>query len=853
MDAAMRALRKLRQTEHLALIWRECASQSNLWATCQAQSAFADACLMQTLQWLQRHTPQGRERPPLLVFALGKLGAQALNLSSDVDLVFMRSDQSQKEVFYSTMARDFVHFISARTSDGFVFRVDTRLRPDGKSGALVATQSAMRAYYQKRAREWERFAWTRARSLNKDEESGEFLRFMENFIYKNYSDYSVVDWLRSSPWRAHQAELDCGQHADFKQGAGGIREIEFIAQTFQLIHSGKDRHLRGSRMLSILRRLSHPSYLGEKCETLIHAYEFLRDSEHAAQMMNDQQTHRIPQSELGKLQLAYLLGFDGEKSWMDYLAAYETVRHDVQMIFAELTSPVHYLRAQEEEDSLRQCLDGSVETAPQALRLKLQTLGLDDERAARDFIALSHKAKRYKLASQVLPRVLGTVLHALPAVDILQRQQALEGFLGIIEIGLGRPNYLVLLSEVARTSERVLQLCAKSSWLSGHLNRHLFALEYLGDEIPIGAQIDFNYLKKYLSDLLRHDLSVLPESKPDLPMNYLRRFKQGWLMRIAYADVSGSLPLMKLSDYLTAVADAVIMHAMELAWDYLKGRHGAPLTEDGGELTKEDFLMLAYGKLGSLEMGYASDCDLVFIYRPVPVDALSNGKRPITASQFFVRLGQRIIHLLNNPTTAGVAYEIDMRLRPDGSQGLLVSSMDAYRRYQLHKARLWEKQALTRARPINADTPLAKRFAALRRQALSGQAAEGVREGVLEVRQKTRAQKKPPEDRKSFHLKHSSGGCMDIEFLVQCCVLTHARKHPSVIDYTDNMRQLDELLACGCLRPQQGLALQSAWQHLRALAHSCVLRSRPLVVPFDEVERSACSVKRVWREIMEPD
>lgn len=857
LAAAMQALRQLRQYEQLALIWRVCHGPTSLWPSCAAQSAFADACLTQALQWVQAHTRHAQQLPPMIIFALGKLGAQALNLSSDVDVVFMQADDHDHGMLYTTVARNLVQLISARSKDGFVFRIDTRLRPEGDSGALVSTPAIMQTYYQERAREWERFAWTRARSLTKLKQADDFLRLMETFIYKNYSDYSVVDWLRSSPWRANQTQFDFSHHADLKQGPGGIREIEFIAQTFQLIHSNKDKHLRTSRMSSIFRRLSNPLYLGRQCDSLLRAYEFLRSSEHVVQMMADQQTHQLPQDELGRDRLAYVMGFCGEDSWIRYQTAYEAVRHEVQTIFTGITGPGRCLGSQEQETSAWHWLMQipasqtiAIEHAPQKARSQLLALGVDDENILRRIVALANKARAYKLAFQTLGNLLAVALRALLSIDVLYRQPALLSFLAIVEISLGRSNYLVLLSEMPHTSERVLQLCAKSPWLTSHLSHHLFALEYLSDDIPVGEQVDFIYLKKYLTELLYQDLQALPDNKPSLPMNYLRRFKQAWLMRIGYADVSGSLPLMKLSDYLSAVADAVVVQAMRLAWQHLEARHGVPVTKHGRQLSKQDFLIIAAGKLGGLEMSYASDCDLVFIYQSVDIDSLTTGQYPLSAGKFFARLGQRIIHLLNSTTTAGVAYKVDMRLRPDGSQGLLVSSLDAYRQYQLQQARLWERQALIRARAINHDSSLLQPFAALRQRVLTSQSKDKVRAAVLEIRQKTRAQKRAPENKKQFHLKYSSGGSMDIEFLVQCCALMYASQYPSIIRYTDNMRQLDELIACGCLQPQQGRTLQTAWQHLRAFTHSCVLRQRPSLVPFNEIENSAESVKRVWQEIM---
>ena len=854
-DAAMRALRELRQFEQLALIWRECGADSSMWQTVEAQSAFADACVMQALEWLHAHAPQGRDLPLLVVFALGKLGAHALNLSSDIDVIFMQPDETRQKMFYTMEARDLVHLIGARTRDGFVFRVDARLRPDGNSGALVNTPSAMQKYYQERAREWERFAWTRARALTHHEAGNDFLRAIEGFIYKNYSDYSVVDWLRNSPWRSNQTHFDVGRHTDLKQGHGGIREIEFIVQTFQLIHGGKDKHLRSSRMSSIFERLSRSRYLGEECGVLVHAYQFLRNSEHAVQTMADQQTHRLPADELGRAQLAYLMGFHGEDGWMRYQTAYESVRHEVQTIFSNMTNVGWSPKIGREKNTAWQWLNDKAsgeqaENALQAARAQLLSLGMDAESILQSVVQLADKAKRYKLAAQALANLMPVAMQALLSVEISHRQQAFEGLLKIVETGLGRSNYLVLLSETPYTSERVLQVCAESRWLASNLNHHLFALEYLADEIPVGEQVDFKFLKKYLSEVLHHDLLALPDNKPDLPMNFLRRFKQGWLMRIAYADVAGSLPLMKVSDYLTAVADAIIEQAMRLAWDHLKNRHGAPVAKDGRAFTKDDFLIVAYGKLGSLEMSYASDCDLVFIYRSAAMDSSTTGDRPISASQFFARLGQRIIHLLNSTTTTGVAYKVDMRLRPDGSQGLLVSSIDAYRDYHLHHARLWERQSLTKARAVNKDNPLAEQFTGLRRQILTRPAEEDVRKTILELRQKTRTQKKPPENQKQFHLKYSSGGSMDVEFIVQCCLLLHACRHPSIIRYTDNIRQLDALIACGCISRDHGRALQAAWQHLRAFSHSCVLRMRPPIVPFSEIESSAKLVNEIRRALM---
>ena len=861
LSTVMQKLRQLRQLEQLLLIWQQCNMETSMWQIVTAQSAFARACVVASLAWLQANA--GIDGPPLVVFALGKLGAQALNLSSDIDIIFMQVDDGESNsnsAAYTAQARDSIRLLSELTQDGFVFRVDTRLRPDGQSGALVGNAQAMRQYYLHRAREWERFAWTRACVVGDSESGTAFLQSLSEFIYKRYADYSVVDWLRSSPWRHHPSLIETeDSYTNLKQGFGGIREIEFITQTFQLIHGGKDKYLRQNNIQIILKHLEDTAYLGSTGASLEDAYRFLRRSEHAVQAIADQQTHRLPKDRLGRLQLACALGYSGKKAWANYYAKLSAVRHTVQNIYRSITEAepmAHATSMGEVATTVWQTLWTNGEQ--EAIREQLLLLGLDDHSTLKRLQEIVKQAGNYQLAGPAFLALLPVCMQALLSIDVGYRQRALARFLDMVEVGLGRSNYLILLSETPKITERVLSLCAHSPWLANNLNQHLFALEYLADEGVLSEQTTFTDLKEELGLALRKEVSALPEEEPDLPMDSLRRFKQGWLLQIACADVMGHLPLMKVSDALSAVADTVIIQAVHIAWQHLVKRHGAPtviINEQQITLKPDDFLVVAYGKLGGLEMSYSSDCDLVFLYpalSPAAMTCEQPGKQAISAHQFFVRLGQRIIHLLSSITNTGLAYKVDMRLRPDGSQGLLVSSMDAYTDYQRKHARLWERQALVRARVINPNSSLAKTFSDMRCAILQNPNDDKTLVmDILDMHKKILAQKKPKLGAQQFHLKYSPGASLDIEFLVQYCLLAHAQTHPEIIHHTDNMRQLDALVKVGVLDKQQGEVLQQAWRHWRALHHACVLRMQKPIVDQDGVADPAQVVQRIWQTIMQ--
>ena len=851
-DSALESvLRRHRQLEMVRIAWRDIADLADLDETLEDLSMLAEHLIDGALGPLfERATarfgiPTNRAGEPqnLIVLGMGKLGARELNFSSDIDLIFAYRDdgelkdrkQTSYSEFYTRLARQLIRALDAPTVDGFVFRVDTRLRPFGDSGPLVLHFEALERYYEAQAREWERYAMIKARTVAGDRAGGADLEaFLRPFVYRRYLDYGAFAELRSLKRLIQQEMRRRGGELNVKLGQGGIREIEFIGQAFQLIRGGREPSLRQRNIQGVLKTLEVLNLLpATAVSTLVQGYRILRRVENRLQQYRDQQTHVLPESVEQQAALAYVLG---HPDWLSCRRSLEELMANIHSLFDEV------VRLDEAPVST----DFPLAASNCELESFLKAQGLEMAEPLQATLAgFLAQGAIFRLANrgrdalrQLLPPLLTDILAT-------QHPQAtLERALQVLSALLGRSVYLSLLCENPIARHRLVSLVAASPWFATTIGRAPLLLDELLDhrslEDPLDATAFAEALKARSDEGDPEDLEAF--------MEILRQFHQLTVLRIAAQDISGQLSLPEVSNALSALAEVLLRAALDQALTRTLERHGSPREGVG-------FGIIAYGKLGGLELGYGSDLDLVFLYEG---DALSEtlGPKPLSLAEFYGRVAQRVLHLISTQTAQGLVYETDLRLRPSGRSGLLVSSLAAFERYQMEQAWTFEQQALVKARFVAGDPRVETRFQVIRNQVLCRpRIPEQLAHEVIEMRQRMQATLSQP-DPGLFDLKHDPGGIVDIEFLVQFHVLAGCSAHPSLSEWTDVLRLLDRLAQVGRLPEATAKFLREAYLELRGAAHRAQLDERPGRVEAPRFERLRAEVRQVWNRhlvALDPD
>lgn len=875
-DELGRRLRRFRNRQQVRIIWRDLNRQASLAETCGDLSDLADACIDGAYQWLYpRHceqfgTPIGRrsgQPQHLVILGMGKLGAHELNLSSDIDLIFGYPEGGETEgvkrsldnqEFFIRLGQRLIKALDAITVEGFVFRVDMRLRPYGSSGALVLSFNALEQYYQDQGRDWERYAMIKARVVGGDQAAGkQLLEMLRPFVYRRYLDFSAIEALRAMKQLIQQEVRRKGMSDNVKLGSGGIREVEFIAQAFQLIHGGRDLSLQQRPLLKVLDTLEGQGYLPAPIiAEMKEGYEFLRYTEHALQAIGDRQTQMLPDNDLDRARVACIMGFADWASFHERLMYW---RGRIEWHFRQVIADPD----EEEGGEAETCVGGEwlplweEALEPDMAERQLTEAGFREPAAALkrlidlrggNQVRTMQRLGRERLDAFV-PRLLAqAVEHANP--DLV-----LERVLPLVEAVARRSAYLVLLTENPGALQRLMTLCAASPWIAEQITRFPLLLDELLNE----GRLFKPPLAPELAAELRERLTRIPEDDLEQQMEALRHFKLAHGLRVAASEIAGTLPLMKVSDYLTWLAEAILDQVLALAWRQTVAKYGNPRRADGS-LCDPDFIIVGYGKVGGLEFGHGSDLDLVFIHDG-DSQAETDGAKPIDGAQFFARLGQRIIHLLTTQTTSGQLYEVDMRLRPSGAAGLLVSSLAAFQRYQENEAWTWEHQALVRARVLTGCARVAEGFERVRATILErARDLPKLQAEVSEMRAKMRDNLGSRETAAgtganafdaatSFDLKQDAGGIVDIEFMVQYAALAWSGQHPELHRYTDNIRILDGLRDVGLLPAADVELLQEAYKAYRSAAHRQALQKQPGKVGGDQFAEERRSVMRLWREL----
>lgn len=850
-----RAMRRLRNLLIAGLIERDLAGKADLNEVVSAMTTFAEfavATLLDTLtaELTAAHgVPIGQtsgEKQELIVLGMGKLGGGELNVSSDIDLIFVypengetRPEAGQRglsnQEFFTRLGKRLISALSEISEDGLVFRVDMALRPNGASGPLVSSINAVEQYLIVQGREWERYAWIKARALTGREKDRETLRkVVLPFIYRRYLDYGVIDAIRDMHRQIRaevlrQEKMHPERNNNVKLGRGGIREIEFLTQMFQLIRGGRDIAFRNRSTREMLRILAEKRQIEpDVAGRLLKAYTFLRNLEHRLQYLDDAQTHVLPSSPEDMARIAGMTGLPDTDALLQALHAHRTfVAAQFDAIFSDKTAPQEESRAVLHQPVLVNQDEGEQLAA---LEAKLAAIGFHEAgEAARRVLALWKTARIQSLSDSSRARLMSLINLALPQITAHCDHPllCLSRLIDFLESIARRAAYLSLLTEYPATLSRVIRMMDASDWAARYLARHPILLDELLDVQTLLSPPDWQAFTAELDSQL-----AVARGDTERQMDILRDMHHAQLFRLLAQDLEGALTVEHLADHLSRLADIMIEAVVREAWLAMPGRH----------TDTPRFAVIAYGKLGGKELGYASDLDLIFLYDDDHAEA------PV----LYARLAQRFITWMTSPTSAGRLFDIDIALRPDGASGLMVSSLASFTKYQKESAWTWEHQALTRARFCAGDRQIGEQFETLRNAILRQQRdINQLKQDVFSIREKMH--NAHPNHSQRFDLKHDTGGMIDIEFIVQYLILAHANAHPEL---TGNLGNIALLVICGkigLIPPEMGQAVADIYRRFRRRQHQIRMQGAEVSrVEPGEVENEIACVKTLWHTVFAP-
>lgn len=850
----MATLRRFRHAEALRLVFRDVNGLDDLPETLSATSVLYEALLGAALDWSERSLAvrYGHARDAdgvlqrLVVIGFGKLGGSELNFSSDIDLVLAYPQGGESDgarvldnsEYFVRLGRQLVRLLHEPTTDGICARVDLRLRPFGNAGRLALPFPAMEQYYQREGRDWERYAWIKARTVAGDRSAGKQLQEMlRPFVYRKYLDYTAFAGLREMK-ALIDAEVARKDLADnLKLGPGGIREIEFVVQLVQLIRGGREPSLRVRGLLPALTACEARGHIpASRARDLRHAYVFLRRLENRVQMLRDAQTHDLPEDDLTRERLALALDYPAWEPLAEELARHrEIVANEFEAMLmpeggAKASVPaadaILWQRACDESLDAR-VLEASgfvpgAEAAEALLKLP----------QASQLRAMSERARAQ--LDHLMPQLLAVARNTAAPVPCLLR------LCRLVQAVARRPSYLALLEEQPSARKRLAQLFADSAFLA----ERVIAQPLLLDDV-LDPRIDQLPLKRAdISAEIARVLTTLDEREAEAELERINEFKSSIAFRLGLAFNDGRADAVATARRLGALAESVVNAVAALAEREVIAAHGR-LPGDGS-----GFSILGYGSLGGEELGFASDLDLVFVFDGQRAQAMSDGPRPLEGSRWYQRLTQRVMNWLTVLTRAGRLYEVDTRLRPDGSKGLLVGSLEAFVAYQESRAWTWEHQALLRARPVAGDAALNAELADVRRRTLAvPRDRAAVSAEVSNMRQRWRAER-DRSDAAQIDLKQAHGGLLDIEFALQGLVLAHASKSPSLLSTTSNAGLIEACRTAGLLDTDQANCFARAHADLLRRALLCTLDLRSRIAPRDaELEKLCSEVNVVTRAL----
>ncbi len=866
-DQGLALLRHFRNREMVYIAWHDflcgqspSAAHPDSWSLEKSfshLSELAEAMIFETYQWQYRLCCQefgtpcnaAGEAQPMLIIGMGKLGGGELNFSSDIDLIFTYPENGETRgarrsitnaQFFTRLGQRIIKSLDKPTVDGFCYRVDMRLRPFGESGPLVMSFAALEDYYQEQGRDWERYAMVKARVMGKEmyPRYQELRQMLRPFVFRRYIDFSAIQSLRRMKSMIQTEVRRRGLVNNIKLGAGGIREIEFIVQVFQLIRGGREPLLRQRGLIGTLNSLVKIEQLDQAdFNKLYQAYFYLRRLENLLQALDDKQTQTLPDNELCQLKLTCAMG---AADWEGMLAQTRQHMANVHSVFVALIGEEEH----SDDDSVARCYHELWDLAHKAdviADIIEKDIGLNEESGIAqtlvDFKTEISKKTLGPRGREVLTRLMPKVFAAVFANK--DGQFGFSRVLHLLQNIVTRTTYLELLDEHPAALTQLVRLCTASPMISEQLARYPILLDELIDPKHLYNPVALDSYRTELRDFLAR----IPEDDMEQQMEGLRQFKQICLLKIAAADVTEVLPVMKVSDHLTYLAEAIVDAVVKQAWMQTVEKYGEPT-----HLKDRDgigFSVIGYGKVGGWELGYNSDLDIVFVH-DCPANVYTDGKKEIDGRQFYLRLAQRVVHLFSARTPSGILYEIDTRLRPSGASGLLVSPVDAFRDYQMNEAWTWEHQALVRARMIFGDQRLYKAFSSVRHEILSTPRDLAVlTKEVDDMRHKMfehLANKKPGR----FMLKQDPGGITDIEFIAQYLVLRFSHDKPGLTEWSDNVRIFESLMREGVMSEAQAGQLTCAYTTLRNEIHHRNLLNLDADVDETKFVQERENVKAAW-------
>ena len=842
-----RAMRRCRNLVISTLIERDLSGKANLNEVITSVSDFADFVICTHLQTLMcdmvalHGTPIGEEsgeEQELIVLGMGKLGGCELNVSSDIDLIFCYSENGETQTnqvnqrslsnheFFSRLGKKLIAAISEITEDGFTFRVDMALRPNGASGPLVASFAMLEEYFLIQGREWERYAWVKARAVTgKQIQIDALEKIIRPFVYRRYLDYGVIDSLRSmhAQIRAEvirQETRHPERSNNVKLGRGGIREIEFLSQVFQLIRGGREPSFRHRSTRTILATLAEKGILEPGIvEKLLDAYTFLRNLEHRLQYLDDAQTHTFPARDEDQQIIAQMMNCTSTTELLAQLAPHrQFVAEQFDAIFKEKKEP----EATQMTTAVLSNQDGDG-----LITSNLLSLGFSDAPEGAKRLMNTWQSARMQTLSESSRDKLTSLINS--SISIISKQshdhvQTLQRLLDFMEAIARRSAYLSLLTEFPHALARVIRMMGASDWAAKFLTRHPILLDELLDESVLHQVPDWDSFTKNLQQQLAHHIGDTEQQ-----MDTLREVHHALLIRLLAQDLEGKLSVEHLADALSQLADIMVTATLQAAWETIATRH----------CEKPKFAVIAYGKLGGKELAYASDLDVIFLYDDDSQEAPGN----------YAKLAQRFITWMTSHTSAGILFDIDVALRPDGASGLMVSSINSFIRYQEKSAWLWEHQALTRARFCAGTPEIGVQFNQIREHVLRLERdTNKLADEVLGMRKKMRDAH--PNRSNLFDLKHDAGGMIDIEFMVQFLILRHARQYPEL---TANIGNIALLMHCAELQlidSQLALNSANAYRVFRKLQHNIRLQGEENArVPQEKIASELLATLALWERL----
>ncbi|HEY8101700.1 MAG TPA: bifunctional [glutamate--ammonia ligase]-adenylyl-L-tyrosine phosphorylase/[glutamate--ammonia-ligase] adenylyltransferase [Burkholderiaceae bacterium] len=853
-----RAMRRLRNLVVTTLIERDLTGRADLAEVVETMTIFAEFAVQTHLAALMAEaiaeygTPIGEESglpQELIVLGMGKLGGGELNVSSDIDLIFVYAEDGDTHTttpdqrslsnheFFTRLGKKLIGALSEITEDGFTFRVDMALRPNGASGPLVCCFGMVEEYLLVQGREWERYAWVKARAITgRVADIAALDKIVQPFVYRRYLDFGAIDAMRGmhAQIRAEVVRQET-RHPDrsnnVKLGRGGIREIEFLAQVFQMIRGGRDADLRDRSTRTTLRTLAGKQLLSPVIvDQLLEAYTFLRNLEHRLQYLDDAQTHNMPSNEADRLTVARMMGFADVTTLLSELDARRTfVAAQFDAIFSDKRNGQTQPNGKPDNAQVNAQILTALSNPDdhETIEAYLTSLGIDDAPAFRQRLLSTWQSSRLQSLPELSRnRFVGLVDAALPTIGADKEAQlaTLNRLLDFMEAIARRASYLALLTEYPHALVRVIRMMRASDWAAKYLTRHPLLLDELLEERTLKAAPDWAAFNMEL----RRQLDATP-GDTERQMDTLREMHHAQIIRLLAQDLEGNLTVERLADHLSALADVLITATIQAVWKMLPNRHR--------DIPK--FAVIAYGKLGGKELGYASDLDVIFLYDDDHPDAPVN----------YAKLAQRFITWMTTHTSSGILFDVDIALRPDGASGLMVSTVTSFEKYQQNSAWLWEHQALTRARFCSGDASIGARFEAIRVAVLRQPREEAkLKQEVLEMREKMH--KAYPSRSALFDLKQDTGGMIDIEFIVQYLILRHAAQYPQLVADIGNIALLKLCGEMGLIDAELAGEVADAYRTFRRLQHQIRLQGEERArVEGERVAAEIAAVKRLWMEI----